>query len=107
MEQNENNKIETTREENAEATQMSHEDNAATTQMSHEEMQKKLKKQRIRQIIASLIGVASSPSGSGRLSASSWIIMPTKPATMPGRAVYLSCQPPRIGLYCQGLFQGA
>ena len=36
MEQNENNKIET----------------------SHEEMQKKLKKQRIRQIIASLIGVA-------------------------------------------------
>ena len=35
MEQNENNKIETTREENAEATQMSHEDNAATTQMSH------------------------------------------------------------------------
>ena len=47
MEQNENNKIETAREENAEATQM-----------SHEEMQKKLKKQRIRQIIASLIGVA-------------------------------------------------
>lgn len=47
MEQNENNKIETAREENAE-----------TTQMSHEEMQKKLKKQRIRQIIASLIGVA-------------------------------------------------
>ena len=69
MEQNENNKIETAREENAEATQMSHEDNAATTQTSHEdnaatiqtsheEMQKKLKKQRIRQIIASLIGVA-------------------------------------------------
>ena len=58
MEQNENNKIETVREENAEATQMSHEDNAATTQTSHEEMQKKLKKQRIRQIIASLIGVA-------------------------------------------------
>lgn len=58
MEQNENNKMETAREENAEATQMSHEDNAATTQMSHEEMQKKLKKQRIRQIIASLIGVA-------------------------------------------------
>ena len=52
MEQNENNKIETAREENAEATQMSHEDNAAT-QTSHEEMQKKLKKQRIRQIIAS------------------------------------------------------
>ena len=47
MEQNENNKIETAREENAEATQM-----------SHEEMQKKLKKQRIRQIIASLIGIA-------------------------------------------------
>ena len=47
MEQNENNKIETARE-----------DNAATTQTSHEEMQKKLKKQRIRQIIASLIGVA-------------------------------------------------
>ena len=47
MEQNENNKIETAREENE-----------ATTQMSHEEMQKKLKKQRIRQIIASLIGVA-------------------------------------------------
>ena len=43
MEQNENNKIETARE-----------DNAATTQTSHEEMQKKLKKQRIRQIIASL-----------------------------------------------------
>ena len=58
MEQNENNKIETAREENAEATQKSHEDNAATTQTSHEEMQKKLKKQRIRQIIASLIGVA-------------------------------------------------
>ena len=57
MEQNENNKIENTREENA-ATLASHEDNAATTQMSHEEMQKKLKKQRIRQIIASLIGVA-------------------------------------------------
>ena len=57
MEQNENNKIETAREENAE-TQTSHEENAATTQMSHEEMQKKLKKQRIRQIIASLIGVA-------------------------------------------------
>ena len=47
MEQNENNKIETARE-----------DNAATIQTSHEEMQKKLKKQRIRQIIASLIGVA-------------------------------------------------
>ena len=47
MEQNENNKIETAREENA-----------AATQTSHEEMQKKLKKQRIRQIIASLIGVA-------------------------------------------------
>ena len=47
MEQNEKNKIETAREENAE-----------TTQMSHEEMQKKLKKQRIRQIIASVIGVA-------------------------------------------------
>ena len=46
MEQNENNKIETAREENA------------ATQSSHEEMQKKLKKQRIRQIIASLIGVA-------------------------------------------------
>lgn len=46
MEQNENNKIETAREENA------------ATQTSHEEMQKKLKKQRIRQIIASLIGVA-------------------------------------------------
>lgn len=46
MEQNENNKIETAREENA------------ATQISHEEMQKKLKKQRIRQIIASLIGVA-------------------------------------------------
>ena len=44
MEQNENNKMETAREENAEATQMSHEDNAATTQMSHEEMQKKLKR---------------------------------------------------------------
>ena len=47
MEQNENNKIETARE-----------DNAAIIQTSHEEMQKKLKKQRIRQIIASLIGVA-------------------------------------------------
>ena len=58
MEQNENNKIETAREENAAATQASHEDNTATTQTSHEEMQKKLKKQRIRQIIASLIGVA-------------------------------------------------
>ena len=58
MEQNENNKIETVREENAATTQASHEDNAATTQMSHEEMQKKLKKQRIRQLIASLIGVA-------------------------------------------------
>lgn len=58
MEQNENNKIGTVREENAATTQASHEDNAATTQMSHEEMQKKLKKQRIRQIIASLIGVA-------------------------------------------------
>jgi membrane fusion protein (multidrug efflux system) len=58
MEQNENNKIGTAREENAATTQASHEDNAATTQMSHEEMQKKLKKQRIRQIIASLIGVA-------------------------------------------------
>ena len=46
MEQNENNKIETAREDNA------------ATQTSHEEMQKKLKKQRIRQIIASLIGVA-------------------------------------------------
>lgn len=46
MEQNENNKIETAREENA------------ATQTSHEEMQKKLKKQRIRQIIASLIGIA-------------------------------------------------
>lgn len=46
MEQNENNKIETAREDNA------------ATQSSHEEMQKKLKKQRIRQIIASLIGVA-------------------------------------------------
>ena len=57
MEQNENNKIETAREENAATTQASHEDNAAT-QTSHEEMQKKLKKQRIRQIIASLIGVA-------------------------------------------------
>lgn len=57
MEQNENNKIETAREENAATTQTSHEDNAAT-QSSHEEMQKKLKKQRIRQIIASLIGVA-------------------------------------------------
>ena len=56
MEQNENNKIENAREEKA-ATQVSHEDNAAT-QASHEEMQKKLKKQRIRQIIASLIGVA-------------------------------------------------
>ena len=58
MEQNENNKIETAREENAATTQTSQEDNAATTQISHEEMQKKLKKQRIRQIIASLIGVA-------------------------------------------------
>ena len=58
MEQNENNKIETAREENEATNQMSHEDNAATTQTSHEEMQKKLKKQRIRQIIASLIGVA-------------------------------------------------
>lgn len=58
MEQNENNKIGTVREENAATTQASHEDNAATTQTSHEEMQKKLKKQRIRQIIASLIGVA-------------------------------------------------
>ena len=57
MEQNEKNKIETAREENAATTQTSHEDNAAT-QSSHEEMQKKLKKQRIRQIIASLIGVA-------------------------------------------------
>ena len=57
MEQNENNKIETAREDNAATTQASHEDNAAT-QTSHEEMQKKLKKQRIRQIIASLIGVA-------------------------------------------------
>ena len=57
MEQNENNKIETAREETAATTQTSHEDNAAT-QSSHEEMQKKLKKQRIRQIIASLIGVA-------------------------------------------------
>ena len=75
--------VHTLREENAEATQMSHEDNAATTQMSHEEMQKKLKKQRIRQIIASLIGVAILVSDSGRLSVSSWIIMPTKPATMP------------------------
>ena len=46
MEQNEKNKIETAREDNA------------ATQTSHEEMQKKLKKQRIRQIIASLIGVA-------------------------------------------------
>ena len=54
MEQNENNKIENAREENA-VTQASHEE---TAQMSHEEMQKKLKKQRIRQIIASLIGVA-------------------------------------------------
>ena len=44
MEQNENNKIETAREENAATTQTSHEDNAAT-QSSHEEMQKKLKKQ--------------------------------------------------------------
>ena len=52
MEQNENNKIETAREDNAATTQMSHEDNVAT-QTSHEEMQKKLKKQRIRQIIAS------------------------------------------------------
>ena len=58
MEQNENNKIETAREDNAATTQTSHEDNAATIQTSHEEMQKKLKKQRIRQIIASLIGVA-------------------------------------------------
>ena len=58
MEQNENNKIETAREDNATTTQTSHEDNAATIQTSHEEMQKKLKKQRIRQIIASLIGVA-------------------------------------------------
>lgn len=81
MEQNENNKIENTREENA-VTQASHEDNAATTQMSHEEMQKKLKKQRIRQIIASLIGVAILAFDSGRSSAFSWIIMPTKPATM-------------------------
>ena len=46
MEQNENNKIETSREDNAATTQASHEDNAAT-QTSHEEMQKKLKKQRI------------------------------------------------------------
>ena len=58
MEQNENNKIETAREDNAATTQTSHEDNTATIQTSHEEMQKKLKKQRIRQIIASLIGVA-------------------------------------------------
>ena len=46
MEQNENNKIETAREDNAATTQTSHEDNAATIQTSHEEMQKKLKKQR-------------------------------------------------------------
>ena len=38
MEQNENNKIETAREDNAATTQASHEDNAAT-QTSHEEMQ--------------------------------------------------------------------
>lgn len=71
MEQNENNKIETAREENAEATQM-----------SHEEMQKKLKKQRIRQIIASLIGVAILAFGLWKIVCLSWIIMPTRPAMM-------------------------
>ena len=42
MEQNENKNVET----------------AEATQVSHEETRKKLKKQRVRQIIASLIGVA-------------------------------------------------
>lgn len=72
MEQNENNKIETARE-----------DNAATTLTSHEEMQKKLKKQRIRQIIASLIGVAILAFGLWKIVCLFWIIMPTRPATMP------------------------
>lgn len=83
MEQNENNKIETAREDNAATTQTSHEDNAATIQTSHEEMQKKLKKQRIRQIIASLIGVAILAFGLWKIVCLSWIIMPTRPATMP------------------------
>ena len=42
MEQNENKNVET----------------AEATQVSHEETRKKLKKQRVRQIVASLIGVA-------------------------------------------------
>ena len=42
MEQNENKTVET----------------AEATQVSHEETRKKLKKQRVRQIVASLIGVA-------------------------------------------------
>ena len=63
MEQNENKNVET----------------AEATQVSHEETRKKLKKQRVRQIIASLIGVAIL---AGRLYASSSIITLTKRAMM-------------------------
>lgn len=51
MEQNEKETIGVKNEENVESTPQ-------TTQKSHEETAKKLKKQRTRQIVASLIGIA-------------------------------------------------
>lgn len=66
MEQNENKNVET----------------AEATQVSHEETMKKLKKQRVRQIVASLIGVAILAFGLWKSYASSSIITLTKRAMM-------------------------
>ena len=74
MEQNENKNVET----------------AEATQVSHEETRKKLKKQRVRQIIASLIGVAILAFGLGKSYASSSIITLTKRAMMPEIEQYIS-----------------
>lgn len=66
MEQNENKNVET----------------AEATQVSHEETRKKLKKQRVRQIVASLIGVAILAFGLWKSYASSSIITLTKRVMM-------------------------
>lgn len=55
---------------------------AEATQVSHEETRKKLKKQRVRQIVASLIGVAILAFGLWKSYASSSIIALTKRAMM-------------------------
>lgn len=61
MEQNEKETIGVKNEENVESTPQ-------TTQKSHEETAKKLKKQRTRQIVASLIGIAILVSDFGKSS---------------------------------------